>query len=225
MYLIIFGAPGVGKGTQAKILSSKLGIPHISTGDILRAAVKAQTELGIKALKIMSSGELVSDEIMIGIIKDTLSDPKCSKGFLLDGFPRTLAQAKAIDELLQEMNLLGKILVISLTTNEEELIVRLTNRRACSKCQEIFNLNDIKEKEVCPNCGAANSFYQRSDDREEVIRHRFKIFQSVTLPILELYEEMGKVISVDGFQPIDKVTEDILHSLAKRSGKEFTISA
>jgi adenylate kinase len=224
MYLIIFGAPGVGKGTQAKILSSKLGIPHISTGDILRAAVKAQTVLGMKAQKIMSSGELVSDEIMIGIIKDTLSDPKCGKGFLLDGFPRTLAQAIAIDELLKELNLMEKILVISLTANEEELIGRLTNRRACSKCQEIFNYQDIKDKDVCPNCGAINSFYHRSDDQEEVIRNRVKIFHSVTLPILEHYEKMRKVISVDGFQPVEKVTEDILHSLAKRSGKEITIS-
>ena len=225
MYLIIFGAPGVGKGTQAKILSSRLGIPHISTGDILRAAVKAQTVLGMKAQKIMSTGELVSDGIMIGIIKDTLSDPKCSKGFLLDGFPRTLAQAAAIDELLKELNLMEKILVVSLKTNEEELIVRLTNRRVCSKCQEIFNYKDIKDKDVCPNCGAVNSFYHRSDDQEEVIRNRFKIFQSVTLPILEHYEKMGKVISVDGFQPVEKVTEDILHCLVKRSGKEITISA
>jgi adenylate kinase len=225
MYLILFGAPGVGKGTQAKILSSKLGIPHISTGDILRTAVKAQTVLGIKAQKIMSTGELVSDEIMIGIIKDALSDPKCSKGFLLDGFPRTLAQATAIDELLKELNLMDKILVVSLMTNEEELIIRLTNRRACSKCQEIFNYQDIKDKDVCPNCGAVNSFYHRIDDQEEVIRHRFKIFQSVTLPILEHYKKMGQVISVDGFQPIEKVTEDILNCLAIKSGKKTAISA
>jgi adenylate kinase len=224
MYLIIFGAPGVGKGTQAKILSSKLGIPHISTGDILRAAVKAQTVLGIKAQQIMSSGELVSDEIMIGIIKDTLSDPKCSKGFLLDGFPRTLAQATAIDELLKELDLIEKILVVSLMANEEELIGRLTNRRACSKCQAIFNYQEIKDKDVCPNCGAVNSFYHRSDDQEGVIRNRVKIFHSVTLPILEHYEKMGKVISVDGFQPVEKVTEDILNCLAEKSGRKTTIS-
>jgi adenylate kinase len=225
MYLILFGAPGVGKGTQAKILSSKLNIPHISTGDILREAVKAQTVLGIKAQKIMSTGELVSDEIMIGIIKEVLTDSKCNKGFLLDGFPRTLAQATAFDELLKELNLLDKILLISLDTNEEELIVRLTNRRACSKCQAIFNLKDIKDKEICPNCGAVNSFYHRSDDQEEVIRRRFGIFQSATLPILEHYEKMRKVISVDGFQSVERVTSDILKCLAKKSGDKTTIFA
>ncbi|MDR3666304.1 MAG: adenylate kinase [Ignavibacteriaceae bacterium] len=225
MYLILFGAPGVGKGTQAKILSSKLNIPHISTGDILRAAVKAQTILGIKAQKILSAGELVSDEIMIGIIKEVLTDPKCSKGFLLDGFPRTLAQATAFDELLKELNLMDKILLISLDTNEEELIVRLTNRRACSNCQSIFILKDIKDLDKCPNCGAVNSFYHRSDDQEEVIRRRFGIFQSATLPILEHYEKMGKVISVDGFQPVERVTEDILNCLAKISDNKNSISA
>jgi adenylate kinase len=219
MHLILFGAPGVGKGTQAKILSSKLDIPHISTGDILREAVKTQTVLGIKAQNILAAGELVSDEIMIGIIKEVLTDPKCSKGFLLDGFPRTLAQAIAFDELLKELNIMDKILLISLDAKEEELTIRLTNRRACSKCQSIFNFNDIKDKDKCPNCGAVNSFYHRSDDQEGVIRRRFKIFQSSTLPILEHYEKMGKVISVDGFQPVDKVAADILSRLAIISGK------
>jgi adenylate kinase len=221
MHLILFGAPGVGKGTQAKILSSKLDIPHISTGDILREAVKTQTVLGIKAQNILAAGELVSDEIMIGIIKEVLTDPKCSKGFLLDGFPRTLAQAIAFDELLKELNIMDKILLISLDAKEEELTIRLANRRACSKCQSIFNFNDIKDKDKCPNCGAVNSFYHRSDDQEEVIRRRFKIFQSSTLPILEHYEKMGKVIFVDGFQPVDKVAADILSRLAIISGKTF----
>ena len=219
MHLILFGAPGVGKGTQAKILSSKLNIPHISTGDILREAVKAQTVLGIKAQNILTAGELVSDEIMIGIIKEVLTDPKCSKGFLLDGFPRTLAQAIAFDKLLKELNIMDKILLISLDAKEEELTIRLTNRRACSKCQSIFNFNDIKDKDKCPNCGAVNSFYHRSDDQEEVIRRRFNIFQSSTLPILEHYAKMGKVISVDGFQPVEKVAADILGCLAIKSGK------
>ena len=219
MHLILFGAPGVGKGTQAKILSSKLNIPHISTGDILREAVKAQTVLGIKAQNILTAGELVSDEIMIGIIKEVLTDPKCSKGFLLDGFPRTLAQAIAFDELLKELNIMDKILLISLEAKEEELTIRLTNRRACSKCQSIFNFNDIKDKDTCPNCGAVNSFYHRSDDKEDVIRRRFKIFQSSTLPILDHYEKMGKVISVDGFQSVERVAADILSSLAIKSGK------
>jgi adenylate kinase len=224
MHLILFGSPGAGKGTQAKILSGKLGIPHISTGDILRNAAKEETVLGIKAQEIMSSGNLVSDEIMIGIIKDTLIGPKCSKGFILDGFPRTLTQAKAFDDMLNELNLMDKIYLISLRTNEEEIIVRLTNRRACSNCQEIFNYYDIKELEVCPNCGALKSFYLRNDDKEEVIRNRFRIFESVTLPILEHYKKMGKVISIDGFQSIEKVTANILINLEGKSGKNKLIS-
>jgi adenylate kinase len=215
----------VGKGTQAKILSSKLDIPHISTGDILREAVKAQNVLGIKAQNILTAGELVSDEIMIGIIREVLTDPKCSNGFLLDGFPRTLAQAIAFDDLLKELNIMDKIILISLDAEEEELTVRLTNRRACSKCQSIFNFNDIKDNSTCPNCGAVNSFYHRSDDQEEVIRRRFKIFQSSTLPILEHYEKMGKVISVDGFQPVEKVMADILSGLKIKSDKNKIISA
>jgi adenylate kinase len=225
MHLILFGSPGAGKGTQAKILSLKLGIPHISTGDILRKAVKEQTPLGIKAHAIMTSGELVSDDIMIGIIRDALMSPICSKGFILDGYPRTLAQSTAFDKILIELDIMEKILLISLVTNEEELIVRLTNRRACSKCQEIFKYNDIKDSEICPNCGAVNSFYHRSDDTKEVISNRFRIFQSVTLPLLDHYEKMGKVISVDGFQPVDKVTEEILSELMKKSGKKIAISA
>ena len=225
MHLILFGSPGVGKGTQAKILSLKLGVPHISTGDILRKAVKEQTPMGIKAHKVMSSGELVSDDIMIGIIRDVLMSPICYKGFILDGYPRTLAQSTAFDKLLIELGIMGKIFLISLMTNEEELIVRLTNRRACSKCQEIFNFNDIKDSEICPNCGAVNSFYHRSDDTKEVISNRFKIFQSVTLPLLEHYEKMGKVISVDGFQSVEKVTEEILNGLVKITGEKIAISA
>jgi adenylate kinase len=225
MHLILFGSPGAGTGTQAKILSSKLKIPHISTGDILRNAFKEQTELGIEAQKIMSSGNLVSDDIMIGIIKDTLMKPECSNGFILDGFPRTITQALAFDKMLIDLKLMEKIYLVSLRTNEEEIIVRLTNRRACSNCQEIFNYFDIKDLDACPNCGTPNSFYYRNDDKEEVIRNRFRIFESVTLPILEHYEKMGKVISINGFQSIEKVTEEILNGLSAKSGKKITISA
>jgi adenylate kinase len=161
---------------------------------------------------------------MIGIIKDTLIGPTCSNGFILDGFPRTLTQARAFDELLNELNLMDKIYLVSLRTNEEEIIVRLTNRRACSNCQAIYNYYDIKELETCPNCGAIKSFYLRNDDKEEVIRNRFRIFESVTLPILEHYEKMGRVISIDGFQSIEKVTTDIMTKLEEISGKNRSIS-
>jgi len=138
MQLILFGAPGVGKGTQAKILSEKLKIPHISTGDILRQAVKEQTDLGKKAQELMNRGDLVPDDVMVGIIKARLSKLDCKNGFILDGFPRTEIQAVALDKLLKEMNI-NRIAVINIYADEEELIKRLNNRRACKVCGKIFS--------------------------------------------------------------------------------------
>ena len=145
MRLILFGAPGVGKGTQAKILASRLNIPHISTGDILRKAVKEKTPLGIRAYEIMSRGELVSDDIMMGIINDTLNQTRCKDGFILDGFPRTLPQAKEIEKLFIELRL-ENIFYVNLTANSDEIVRRLTNRRACKVCQSIFTLSEIGVK-------------------------------------------------------------------------------
>ncbi len=187
MKLIFFGSPGVGKGTQAKILSAKLNIPHISTGDILRKAVTEQTPLGIKAQEAIKKGELVSDDIMIGIIRESLSKPECDKGFILDGFPRTKTQAVEFDLLLKEI-CGSDITLIALTGNDEEIIKRLTNRRACMVCSNIFNYNEIKDLRKCPSCGAENSFYQRNDDKEEVIKHRLQIYKSSTKPVLEHYK-------------------------------------
>src|SRR5512147_3256290 len=165
MRLILFGAPGVGKGTQAKILSSRLNIPHISTGDILRQAVHDKTPLGIKAQKIMNAGELVPDDIMIGIIRDTLQQNRCKNGFILDGFPRTLAQAEAFDELLKELGI-KEVYLINIFANNEEIISRRTNRLACKSCNNIFTFGEVKGLTACPKCGAENSFYQRNDDKE-----------------------------------------------------------
>src|SRR5690606_16024697 len=145
MRIILFGSPGVGKGTQAKILSKKFNIPHISTGDILRSAIENKTKLGLEAKKIMDKGELVPDDVMIGIIRDTLQKPDCKNGFILDGFPRTTAQAEALDSLLHELNMNNKWL-ISITANEEEIIKRLTNRRACKVCNHIFALSERSEE-------------------------------------------------------------------------------
>jgi adenylate kinase len=212
MRLILFGAPGVGKGTQAKILASKLNLPHISTGDILREAVREKTALGIKANQIMSRGELVSDDIMIGIINDTLKQNRCKNGFILDGFPRTLPQAKELEQLLNNLKL-DNIFYVNLTANNEALIKRLTNRRACRVCQNIFTLSEIFDKEKCPICNSLNSFYLRDDDKEEVIRHRLEIFESTTKPVLEYYERKGTLVSVDGLGIIDEVTSSILMSI------------
>jgi adenylate kinase len=212
MRLIIFGAPGVGKGTQAKILSSKLNIPHISTGDILREAVKNKTSLGMKAQEIMNKGELVPDEIMIGIIKDTLSQPQSQKGFLLDGFPRTLKQAEALDSLMNQLNI-KDYSVISLSADDEELVKRLSNRRACKSCHTIFTFDEIKGKDKCPKCGAEESFYQRNDDKEDVIRNRLKVYKSNTKPVLDHYGKQSRIINVDGLGSIEAVNKNIMQAL------------
>lgn len=224
MRFVLFGSPGVGKGTQAKILSSKLSIPHISTGDILRLAVHNKTPLGLKAKEIMSQGELISDDIMIGIIRDALTQQMCKNGFILDGFPRTIAQAEAFDELLDELNI-RDLYLVTLTAEEDEIVKRLTNRRACKSCNNIFNYADIKGKDECPTCGAKNSFHQRSDDKEEVIRHRLKIYHNSTKPVLNYYKEKGKVIFVNGLGKIDSVTQNIVQTLQEKTGKNISISA
>ncbi len=212
MQLILFGAPGVGKGTQAKILSEKLKIPHISTGDILRQAVKEQTDLGKKAQELMNRGDLVPDDIMISIIKERLNKPDSQNGFILDGFPRTDIQAVALDKLLKEMNI-NRIAVINIYADEEELIKRLNNRRACKVCGKIFSLEKIYSLDKCPNCGAENSFYLRDDDKEDVIRKRLKVFKSTTIPVLKYYQERGKVVSVNGIGSIENVNDLILAEL------------
>jgi adenylate kinase len=212
MHLILFGSPGVGKGTQAKILTSELHLPHISTGDILRQAVKEQTPLGIKAQKIMNSGELISDDIMMGIIRDTLKKDLYKGGFILDGFPRTLVQAQALDQLLEEFGI-ADVIAINLTGKDEEIITRLTNRRSCKSCGAIFQHSEIKDLDTCPNCGAKDSFYIRNDDTEEVIRHRLEVFASTTQPAIDFYAKSGRVITVNGVLGIEEVTEQILNGL------------
>ncbi len=220
MRIILFGSPGVGKGTQAKIISSELKIPHISTGDILRQAVVDQTPLGLAAKEAMKKGELVSDEIMIGLIKDTLNNSECSNGFILDGFPRTLLQAEELDELFDQLNITDVRIVI-ISANEDEIVRRLTNRRACKNCGNIFNYNDIKELTSCPNCGESDSFYQREDDKEDVIRNRLKIYKKNTEPVLNYFQNKKNEIYIDGLAPIEDVTKNILDEL-KKADKKIT---
>jgi adenylate kinase len=214
MRLLLFGAPGVGKGTQAKLLSSKFNIPHISTGDILRQVVKEQTDLGKKAQEIMNRGELVPDDIMIGIIKERLNKNDCKNGFILDGFPRTEKQAIELDKLLYEMNI-SDIKLINIFADEDEIVERLNNRRACKECGYIFTLNEIKNSDTCPDCNAKNSFYLRDDDKEEVIRKRLEVFRQNTEPVLKYYKKQGKVISVNGLGVIEEVNKELLKILRK----------
>ncbi len=218
MRIILFGSPGVGKGTQAKILSAKLNIPHISTGDILRQAVKDQTPLGKKAQEIMDAGELVPDDVMMGIIKETLDSAKCRNGFILDGFPRTQAQALAFDKMTAELKI-NDIYLVYLTAKEEAIIERLTNRRECKVCHSLFNYQDIKGLDKCPNCKARNSFIFRADDAEEVIRHRLEVFEKTTKPVLKYYQNKDRVISINGIGKVEDVDERILSALKEKIGQ------
>ncbi len=210
--IIMFGAPGAGKGTQAKILAGKLNVPHISTGDILRNAVAQKTELGLKAKKIMEAGELVPDEIMVGIVKNVLFSDECKEGYILDGFPRTLNQAKLLDDIIAELNN-GYPVIVKLSVDDDVIINRLSMRRVCKVCGTIVNLNQIKNENKCPNCGAENSFVKRDDDSEEVIRRRLKVYHETTQPVLEFYRNKTEIIVVDGSLPVDEVTNNILKHL------------
>lgn len=218
MHLILFGSPGVGKGTQAKIISQITGVPHISTGDILRDAIRKKTELGLQTKQLMDAGELVPDDLMIKLIKETLTANECKKGFILDGFPRTIAQAKALDILFQELDI-DDVVLLHLIANDDEIVRRLTNRRACKSCNNIFNSTDIDNSNTCPNCGAVDSFYYRNDDKEEVIRHRLQIFKKTTSPVLYYYEQTRKTIYIDALKPIEEVNQIIFEALNRKVNK------
>jgi adenylate kinase len=212
MQIIIFGAPGVGKGTQAKILASKLQIAHISTGDILREAIKNGTELGKKAKTIVESGGLVPDEIVAGLIKDVLKGERCKNGFILDGFPRTVNQAKILDQIFIELNQ-GKIDLIKLDADDGIMINRITNRKVCSKCGHIAVRSEVKENYTCPSCKSVNSYITRKDDTEDVIKNRLKLYHEQTAPVFEHYKDKANVIIVDGTQSIDAITKSLLEKL------------
>ncbi|MDO3379096.1 adenylate kinase [Geoalkalibacter halelectricus] len=209
MKLILLGPPGAGKGTQAKMLTERFGIPQISTGDILRAAVAAGTEMGLKAKSYMDRGALVPDEVVIGIVRDRLQEPDCDKGFILDGFPRTVPQA---DALGKELSAMGKALdaVVSLTVDEEALVERLTGRRTCSGCGRGFHVqfDPPAVASVCDGCGGA--LVQRDDDREETIRNRLKVYGEQTAPLIDYYRGKGVLKEVDGMAGIAEVQSSIL---------------
>ena len=212
MRLILFGPPGVGKGTQAKLLSSKLKIPHISTGDMLREAATAGTELGRKAKAVMDAGQLVSDDIMIGIIRDVLKSEKCKNGFIFDGFPRTVPQANALTSLLSELHLKLQC-VINMEVDEEEVVRRLGNRLTCKNCGKIYNLalDRLDNPARCPNCGGQLS--QRDDDKPETVRKRLNVYDTSTAPVKEYYQHLGLLRNVNGAGSIELISNTILELL------------
>ena len=212
MRMIMLGAPGVGKGTQARKIQQDFGIPQISTGDILRAAVHEQTELGKVAKRYMDAGALVPDEVIIDIIRERLQKPDCAAGFILDGFPRTIPQAEALDAMLKEMGLRLDS-VVEIYVEPEKIVQRLTNRWVCEKCGADFNqlTNPPPPDLICPKCGG--KIVKRKDDNEETIRNRLKVYAEQTAPLKEYYKARGILKTVDGDKPIDEVYREILQAL------------
>jgi adenylate kinase len=214
MKIILMGPPGAGKGTQAEVLVQKLGIPHISTGDMFRAAIKNQTPLGVKAKEFMDAGHLVPDEVTIGIVEERLAQDDCQKGFLLDGFPRTVAQADALTGILAKMQvkLDG---IVNIEVDQDKLIARLTGRRVCRQCGATFHemFNAPQKTGVCDKCGG--ELYQRSDDSEETALNRLDVYNKQTEPLIAYYSERGLLLNINGDQAIDNVLVDIMSSLGK----------
>lgn len=214
MRAILMGPPGAGKGTQAADLITRYQIPHISTGDMFRAAIKAGTALGIKAKEYMDAGSLVPDEVTIGIVAERLAEPDCSKGFLLDGFPRTVAQANALDKILVDlkMDLDG---VINIEVPEAKLIERLTGRRICRQCGATYHMVfNPPTSEACDKCGG--ELYQRSDDTLETAKNRLQVYNAQTQPLIDYYREKGLLKEINGDQDIALVLQDIVEVMEHR---------
>ncbi len=211
MIIVLFGPPGSGKGTQAKLLAEKYGVPHISTGDILRENLNNETKLGLKAKTYMDKGELVPDDVLIGLIKDRLSQPDCASGFLLDGYPRTLPQAETLSKILSE---LGKNLdvVLNIDVPAEKLLKRLAGRRMCV-CGASYHIlfNKPKQESICDLCGS--KLYQRDDDKEEAIMNRLDVYQNQTRPLIDHYTQAGVMLTINGAADIEVVFNGICRML------------
>ena len=212
MHILLMGPPGAGKGTQAANLVNEFAIPHISTGDMFRAAVKEGTELGKQAKACMDAGKLVPDEVTIGIVRERLAKPDCEKGFILDGFPRTVEQADALTGILKEIGLkLTRVLNINVPA--AELIERAVGRRICKKCGATYHIkfNPTKVEGICDAC--SGELFQRADDSEKTMKSRLSVYEAQTKPLIEYYQKAGLYTEVDGRQAIDKVFADVVKSL------------
>ena len=205
MKLILLGAPGSGKGTQASFIAKKYNLAHISTGDIFRQNMAAQTPLGIKVKEVMEGGNLCPDDLTIEIVKDRLSKPDCQNGYLLDGFPRNLVQAKALDEFMAPNK------VIDIEVDLKQIEHRLVGRRTCSQCKGSFHLDFIGNTDICPDCGG--KLITRKDDNPETIHERLSVYASQTKPLESYYEDQGKLLRIDGSKTVEQVFEQIVKVL------------
>ena len=212
MHILLMGPPGAGKGTQAAELVKAFDIPHISTGDMFRAAAKEGTELGKQAKACMDAGKLVPDSVTIGIVRERLSKDDCKKGFILDGFPRTVEQADALTGILKDLGLtLTRVLNISVPA--EDLIERAVGRRICKKCGATYHtkFNPPKKEGICDVCGS--ELFQRADDTAETMKNRLSVYEASTKPLIDYYKAAGVYTEVDGRQSIEKVTQDLIETL------------
>lgn len=214
MNIVLMGPPGAGKGTQAEVMARNLFVPHISTGDIFRANIKAGTELGQLANQYISKGDLVPDEVTMAMIRDRLAEDDCAEGFILDGLPRTIGQADALAAVLADQ---GKSLdkVVNIDVPIEKLIARLSGRRVCRNCSQTYHLlnNPPMEEGICDECGG--ELYQRADDSEETIKNRLDVYVAQSSPLIEYYEAKGLLLSIDGDQSINNVLTDIGRGLGQ----------
>ena len=212
MHILLMGPPGAGKGTQAANLVKEFGIPHISTGDMFRAAVKEGTELGLQAKACMDAGKLVPDEVTIGIVKERLAKSDCKKGFILDGFPRTVEQADALTGILKELGL-SLTAALNITVPAADLIERAVGRRICKSCGATYHVkfNPPQKAGVCDTC--AGDLYQRADDSEETMKNRLSVYEAQTKPLIAYYEKAGVYKEIDGRQAIDDVKAAMIAAL------------
>jgi len=211
-YIILLGAPGAGKGTQAAMLTEVLGVPHVASGDLFRSALQKKTPLGLETKKYIDQGLLVPDEVTIAMIRERLALPDCQEGVILDGFPRTLEQAKALDAALaEEGRAIDKVLYIKVPN--EELVARLSGRWICRDCQTVYHTitNPPKQAGRCDACGG--ELYQRSDDRPETVRRRLEVYFEQTMPLIEYYTERGMLTEVNGDQSITEVQTALIEAL------------
>jgi adenylate kinase len=213
MNLVLLGPPGAGKGTQAERIKTRYGLAHLSTGDMLREAVAAGTEVGRQAKAIMDAGRLVPDDVMIRLVAERIVQPDCAKGFILDGFPRTLAQAEALDRLLAERGLRLDA-VVEFEVDDEALVERISGRFACAKCGANYHdrFRPTKTREVCDVCGSTE-FVRRQDDNAKTVRARLDAYHAQTAPLLPYYRNKGLLVSVDGMAEIDRVTDQLFKTI------------